>query len=104
MTQIRLGLRENWQQFTLLVFVNIFVGAMVGLERTVVPLLAAEDFDLVSRTVILSFLISFGVVKAITNLFAGRLGDKLGRKPVLIAGWLVALPIPIIIILAPSWG
>jgi MFS family permease len=104
MTQIRLGLRENWQQFTLLVVVNIFVGAMVGLERTVVPLLAAEDFGLISRTVILSFLISFGVVKAITNLFAGRLGDKLGRKPVLMAGWLVALPIPIIIILAPSWG
>ena len=104
LTRIRLGLRENWQQFTLLVIVNIFVGAMVGLERTVVPLLAAEDFDLVSRTVILSFLISFGVVKAITNLFAGRLGDKIGRKPVLIAGWLIALPVPIIIILAPSWG
>jgi MFS family permease len=103
-TSIRLGLRENWQQFTLLIVINAFVGAMVGLERTVVPLLAAEDFDLVSRTVILSFLVSFGVVKAITNLFAGRLGDKLGRKPVLTAGWLVALPIPILIILAPSWG
>jgi MFS family permease len=93
LTKIRLGLSENWQQFTLLVLVNIFVGAMVGLERTVVPLLAAEDFGLVSRTVILSFLISFGVVKAITNLFAGRPGDKLGRKPVLMAGWLIALPI-----------
>jgi MFS family permease len=103
-TSIRLGLRENWQQFTLLIIVNAFVGAMVGLERTIVPLLAAEDFNLVSRTVILSFLISFGVVKAITNLFAGRLGDKVGRKPVLIVGWLIALPIPILIILAPSWG
>lgn len=101
---IRLGLRENWQQFTLLIVVNAFVGAMVGLERTVVPLLAAEDFGLVSRTVILSFLISFGVVKAFSNLFAGRLGDKVGRKQVLVAGWLVALPIPFIIILAPSWG
>ena len=103
-TSVRLGLRENWQQFTLLIIVNAFVGAMVGLERTIVPLLAAEDFNLVSRTVILSFLISFGVVKAITNLFAGRLGDKVGRKPVLIVGWLIALPIPILIILAPSWG
>ena len=101
---IQLGLKNNWQQFTLLVIVNVFVGGMIGLERTVVPLLAAEDFGLVSRTVILSFLISFGVVKAITNLFAGRLGDKLGRKQVLVAGWLVALPVPVIIILAPGWG
>ncbi len=101
---IQLGLKNNWQQFTLLVIVNVFVGGMIGLERAVVPLLAAEDFGLVSRTVILSFLISFGVVKAITNLFAGRLGDKLGRKQVLVAGWLVALPVPIIIILAPGWG
>ncbi len=103
-TRIQLGLRENWQQFTLLIIVNAFVGAMVGLERTVVPLIAEEEFGLVSRTVILSFLISFGVVKAITNLFAGRLGDKIGRRPILIVGWLFALPIPILIILAPSWG
>ncbi len=101
---IRLGLRENWQQFTLLVLVNAFVGAMVGLERTVVPLIAEEEFGLVSRTVILSFLISFGVVKALANLFAGRLGDRIGRKSVLIAGWLVGLPVPLLIILAPSWG
>ncbi len=102
--QIQLGLRQNWQQFALLIVVNAFVGAMVGLERTVVPLLAEEAFGLVSRTITLSFLISFGVVKAITNLFAGRLGDKIGRKPVLIAGWLIGLPVPILIILAPSWG
>ena len=101
---IQLGLRQNWQQFALLIVVNAFVGAMVGLERTVVPLLAEEAFGLVSRTITLSFLISFGVVKAITNLFAGRLGDKIGRKPVLIAGWVIGLPVPILIILAPSWG
>jgi len=101
---IRLGLRENWQQFTLLIIVNAFVGAMVGLERTVVPLIAREEFGLVSRTVILSFLISFGLVKALANLFAGRLGDRIGRKRVLVTGWLVGLPVPILIILAPSWG
>jgi MFS family permease len=101
---IRLGLQANWQQFTLMVVINAFVGALVGLERTIVPLIAEEEFGLVSRAAILSFLISFGVVKAITNLFAGRLGDRIGRKWVLVAGWLVGLPVPILIILAPSWG
>ena len=100
----RLGLRENWRQFSLLVVVNAFVGAMVGLERSVLPLLAAEDFGLVSRTAILSFLVSFGLVKAGTNYFAGRLSDSIGRKPVLVLGWLAALPVPVMIILAPSWG
>jgi len=103
-TPIRLSLRENWLQFTLLIIVNAFVGAMVGLERTVVPLLAEEEFGLVSRAAILSFLISFGLIKAITNLFTGRIGDRIGRKRVLIAGWLVGLPVPILIILAPGWG
>lgn len=84
--------------------VNAFVGAMVGLERSVLPLLAAEDFGLVSRTAILSFLVSFGLVKAGTNYFAGRLSDSIGRKPVLVLGWLAALPVPVMIILAPSWG
>ncbi|MFZ1396030.1 MAG: hypothetical protein WAS33_03985, partial [Candidatus Promineifilaceae bacterium] len=100
---IRLGLRENWPQFTLLIIVNAFVGAMVGLERTILPLLAETEFGLASRTVILSFLVSFGVVKAFTNLFAGRIGDRIGRKPVLIAGWLVGLPVPLLIIGAPNW-
>lgn len=99
----RLGLRANGQQFTLLVLVNAFVGGMVGLERSVVPLIAEQEFGLVSRTVILSFIISFGVVKALTNLAAGRFSDRWGRKPLLVAGWLVALPVPLLIIFAPSW-
>jgi MFS family permease len=101
---IRLGLAANWQQFTLLVVVNAFVGAMVGLERSVLSSLAEEDFGLANRTAILSFLITFGLVKAGTNYFAGRLSDRIGRKPVLLVGWLAALPVPVMIILAPSWG
>jgi MFS family permease len=101
---VSLGLRANWQQFTLLVIVNAFVGAMVGLERTVVPLIAESDFGLASKSVVLSFLISFGVVKALANLFAGRLSDRLGRKRILVAGWLIGLPVPLLIILAPSWN
>jgi MFS family permease len=100
---ISLGLRANWQQFTLLVVVNAFVGAMVGLERAVLPLIAVADFGLASKSVALSFLISFGLVKALSNLFAGRLSDRLGRKRVLVAGWLVGLPVPLLIIFAPSW-
>ena len=101
---IRLGLGANWRQFALLVVVNAFVGAMVGLERTVVPLIARADFGLVSQTVALSFLVSFGIVKALANLFAGQLADRIGRKPLLVAGWLAALPVPLLIIWAPSWG
>src|SRR5712671_1055690 len=101
---IRLGLGANWRQFTLLVVVNAFVGAMVGLERTVVPLIAQADFGLVSKTVVLSFLVSFGIVKALANLFAGQLADRVGRKPLLVAGWLAGLPVPLLIIWAPSWG
>jgi MFS family permease len=102
--KIRLGLAANWRQFTLLVVVNAFVGAMVGLERSVLPSLAEEDFGLANRTAILSFLVTFGLVKAGTNYFAGRLSDRIGRKPVLLVGWLAALPVPVMIILAPSWG
>ncbi|MCK6619049.1 MAG: MFS transporter [Calditrichaceae bacterium] len=101
--EVTLGLRANWQQFWLLVLINAFVGAMVGLERTVVPLIAETEFGLVSKTVILSFIISFGVVKALANLFAGRFSDRLGRKPILIFGWLMGLPVPFLIIFAPAW-
>lgn len=100
---IQLGLRANWAQFSLLVLVNAFVGGMVGIERTVLPLLAEADFGLASKTAILSFIVSFGIVKALANLFAGRLSDQIGRKRVLIAGWIVGLPVPLIIIFAPSW-
>jgi MFS family permease len=98
-----LGLRANWQQFWLLVLVNAFVGAMIGLERTVVPLLAEEEFGLAAASVATSFIVSFGIVKALANLFAGRFSDRIGRKSILITGWLFALPVPLIIILAPSW-
>jgi len=101
---LRLGLLANWQQFTLLVIVNAFVGAMVGLERTVVPLIAQADFGLTSKSLALSFIVSFGIVKALANLFAGRLSDRIGRKQILVAGWLFALPVPFLIIFAQSWG
>ncbi len=103
-TPVTLGLKANWRQFTLLVVVNAFVGAMVGLERTVLPLLADQEFGLASTRVALSFLISFGLVKAGANFFAGRLGDLYGRKPSLILGWLVGVPVPFMIMWAPSWN
>ncbi|CCF82340.1 MFS transporter [Nitrolancea hollandica] len=100
---VQLGLRANWRQFWLLVLVNAFVGAMVGLERTVVPLLADEAFGLAAASAATSFIVSFGIVKAFANLFAGRFSDRVGRKHLLVIGWLFALPVPLIIILAPSW-
>ncbi len=101
---IQLGLRANWQQFSLLVIINAFVGGMVGIERSILPLLAVQDFGLASKTAILSFLVSFGIIKALANLFAGRMGDRFGRKRILVVGWLIGLPVPLLIILAPSWG
>jgi MFS family permease len=104
MTAVRLGLRANAAQFSLLVGVNALVGGMVGLERSVLPLVGEHDFGLHSKTLILSFVLAFGVAKAFTNLAAGSLAERLGRKRVLVIGWLVAVPVPVLIGLAPSWG
>ncbi len=101
---VRLGIRANLAQFSLLVGVNALVGGMVGQERTVVPLLATRVFHLEAFSAALSFIVVFGAVKAVTNLFAGTLSDRFGRKPVLVAGWLIGLPVPLIVIWAPSWG
>ncbi|HTC85742.1 MAG TPA: MFS transporter [Candidatus Acidoferrum sp.] len=101
---IVLGLRANVRQFALLVLVNAFVGGMIGQERTVVPLLATDVFGLSGFASALTFVVAFGATKAVTNLAAGALADRFGRKPVLVAGWLVGLPVPILIIIAPSWS
>jgi MFS family permease len=102
-SEVRLGLRENLPQFSLLVLLNAFVGAMVGMERTVLPLLGEQEFGLTSKTAITSFIVSFGVTKAVINLVAARLSDRIGRKPILVAGWVLALPVPFLIIYAPEW-
>lgn len=101
---IRLGLRENWRQFSLLVLVNAFVGGMVGLERTVVPLIGSEEFRIASTTIVISFIVSFGVVKACANLVSGHLADTYGRRHLLVLGWLFGLPVPFMIAWGPSWG
>ncbi|WP_439938793.1 MFS transporter [Nocardia sp. N13] len=100
---IELGLRQNAAQFTLLVVVNALVGGMLGQERTVLPLLGQEEFGITAYTAGLSFILAFGVAKAVTNYFAGTWSDRFGRKPVLVAGWLVAVPVPLMLIWAPSW-
>ena len=99
-----LGLRANAAQFTLLVAVNALVGGMVGQQQTVLPLLATEDFGLTGFTFIFTYVAAFGMTKAIANYFAGTLSDRHGRKPVLLAGWLFAVPVPLMLILAPNWG
>ncbi len=101
---VRLGLRQNLSQFTLLVAVNALVGGMIGQERTVLPLLAEDEFGITAFTATLTFIAAFGIVKAATNFFAGALSDRYGRKPVLVAGWIVAAPIPLLLIWAPTWG
>jgi MFS family permease len=101
---LRLGMRANLAQFSLLVAVNALVGGMLGQERTVLPLLATDEFGLTAVTATLTYIAAFGIVKAATNFFAGTLSDRYGRKPVLVAGWLVGIPVPLLIIWAPNWG
>jgi MFS family permease len=103
-SHVELGLRPNLAQFSLLILVNAFVGAMVGLERTILPAIAEQEFHLAARTAVLSFIAVFGVVKAFTNYFAGRVSDSLGRKTVLVVGWVVALPVPFLLMWAPAWN
>jgi MFS family permease len=101
---VRLGLQQNLWQFSLLVVVNAFVGAMVGLERSILPAIAEQEFHLAARSAILSFIVVFGVAKALTNYAAGRWADRAGRKTILVAGWLVAAPVPFLLMWAPSWN
>ena len=101
---IKIGLKENWKQFTILVIVNAFVGGMIGMERTIFPQFAELEFGVASKTAILSFIIAFGITKAIANYFTGRLANKFGRRNLLLFGWLIAIPIPFILIYAPSWS
>ena len=104
MEHIKLGLKENWKQFTLLVIINGFVGGMVGLERSILPQIAEKEFAIAAKTAILSFIIVFGIVKAITNYYTGTLANKFGRRKLLIAGWVIGIPIPFILMFAPSWS
>jgi MFS family permease len=101
---IQLGLKENWKQFTILVVVNAFVGGMIGMERTIFPQFAELEFGVASKTAILSFITAFGITKAIANYYTGRLANKFGRKSLLLFGWLIAIPIPFILIYAPDWS
>ena len=98
------GLRENWKQFTLLVIINAFVGGMVGLERSILPELAEADFGIAARSALLSFIVVFGVAKAVTNYYTGAFANTLGRKNLLVIGWALALPVPVLLIYAPNWN
>lgn len=104
MNNIQLGLKENWKQFTLLVIINAFVGGMVGMERSILPKIAEVEFHIAAKTAILSFIIAFGIVKAIINYFTGTLANKIGRKNLLVIGWLVGIPVPFILMYAPNWN
>jgi MFS family permease len=102
--ETKLGLRENWRQFSLLVLINAFVGGMVGMERTILPRIAEEDFGLVAQSAVLSFIVVFGLTKALTNYYTGYLANRLGRKNLLVIGWLIGLPIPFLLMGATSWS
>jgi len=104
MSKTQLGLKENCQQFSLLVLVNVFVGGMVGLERSILPQLAEQEFQLAAKTAILSFIVVFGITKALTNYFTGTLANRWGRKNILILGWIFALPVPLLLMYAPNWS
>ncbi|MCB0534817.1 MAG: MFS transporter [Saprospiraceae bacterium] len=101
---VELGLRQNWRQFALLVLINAFVGGMVGLERSIFPQLADEVFGIAAHSAVLSFIVAFGLTKALANYYTGALANKFGRKRLLVIGWLIALPVPWMLMLAPSWG
>lgn len=101
---VRLGLKENWKQFTLLVIINAFVGGMVGMERSILPKIADAEFHIAAKTAILSFIIVFGIIKAISNYFAGVLANGIGRKNLLVMGWLIGVPVPFILMYAPGWN
>lgn len=102
--EVSLGLVENWRQFSLLVALNLFVGGMIGLERTILPILAEDEFGITSKTAAISFIATFGISKALSNLFAGNLSQRMTRRRILITGWLFGLPVPLILIWAPDWG
>ena len=104
MPEITLGLRENWKQFTLLVIINAFVGGMVGLERSILPQIAEKEFHIEAKTAILSFIVAFGIVKAVTNYFMGALANRIGRKNLLTIGWLFGIPVPFLLIAATNWN
>lgn len=104
MEKVKLGLKENWKQFTLLVIINAFVGGMIGLERSILPQIAELEFHIAAKTAILSFIVVFGIVKAITNYFTGALANKVGRKKLLVIGWLFAIPVPFVLMFADNWN
>ena len=104
MTKVQLGLKNNWQQFSLLVLINAFVGGMVGLERSILPSIAEVEFSMAAKTIILSFIVVFGITKATANFFMGKMANKVGRKRLLVLGWLFGLPVPFVLMFAPSWN
>ncbi len=104
MNNVKLGLKENWKQFSLLVIINAFVGGMIGLERSILPQIAESEFHIAAKTAILSFIVVFGIVKAITNYYTGTLANKVGRKNLLVLGWFIGIPVPFILMYAPNWN